>query len=286
MDELSRELGITLPKGSSAGLCIRSNIPKGMCHEVLIDGCRAFIEHTWSTVADHTYLVAAIDFDIAFANALRCRASTWQLAVVDFRLRLASLRSQSIAGLEPVAAQEPISPNRQEPTVSPLTATKEPIMTTEISKPSNPVVPSPYDSAKSAVRSGLYLGFVRMLVNASKPPAVRLVTKAFGAGAGKKAAAWLDKEKGHAMFSVAVGGLGLGAQALGWTGNAEWTAKINRLCQSAVSDGIAMGASTVAKELFGDLFEAFRAVSAQIDDLDDAPTCGRSKGSGEQEEPV
>jgi hypothetical protein len=143
-------------------------------------------------------------------------------------------------------------------------------MSTEISisKPSTSAVPSAYDSAKIAVRNGLHLGFVRTLVNASKPPAVRLVTKAFGSGAGKKAATWLETEKGHAMLSVAVGGLGLGAQALGWTGNAEWTAKINRLCQSAVSDGIAMGASSFAKEIFGELLNTFKTVSAQIDDLD------------------
>jgi len=143
-------------------------------------------------------------------------------------------------------------------------------MTTEISKPSASAVPVPsaYDSAKMAVRNGLHLGFVRTLVNASKPPAVRLVTKAFGSGAGKKAATWLETEKGHAMLSVAVGGLGLGAQALGWTGSAEWTAKINRLCQSAVSDGIAMGASSFAKEIFGELLNTFKTVSAQIDDLD------------------
>lgn len=269
MDELSRELGITFPKGTCSNLCPRSVIPIGMSYDVLIDGCRAVIEHTWHSV-ELRYLVSAIDFDSPHASALRCRANAWQLAVADFRLRLASLRSQSIAGLEPVAAQEPISPNRQEPTVSPLTTTKEPIMTTEISKPSASAVPVPsaYDSAKMAVRNGLHLGFVRTLVNASKPPAVRLVTKAFGSGAGKKAATWLETEKGHAMLSVAVGGLGLGAQALGWTGSAEWTAKINRLCQSAVSDGIAMGASSFAKEIFGELLNTFKTVSAQIDDLD------------------
>lgn len=81
-----------------------------------------------------------------------------------------------------------------------------------------------------------------------------------------------------AMFSVAVGGIGLGAQALGWTGGEKWTGRINRLCQLAVVDGIAMGASTVAKEVFGGMFAAFAAVSAQIDALDnDAPSAPSGK---------
>ena len=128
-------------------------------------------------------------------------------------------------------------------------------MSTEISKPSTQVVPSAYDSARNAVRSGLHLGFVRTLVNASKPPAVRLVMKAFGAGAGKKAAVWLDTDKGHAMFSVAVGGLGLG-------------------------DGIAMGASSFAKEVFGELLDAFKAVSVQIDALEQSAPSASSTETG------
>jgi hypothetical protein len=104
--------------------------------------------------------------------------------------------------------------------------------------------------------------------------------KAFGTGAGKKAAVWLDTDKGHAMFSVAVGGLGLGAQALGWTGGPEWTARINRLCQSAVSDGIAMGASSFAKEVFGELLDAFKAVSVQIDALEQSAPSTSSTETG------
>lgn len=270
MDDLNRELGITFPKGTCSTLCPRSAIPIGMCHDVLIDGCRATIEHTWDP-AELRYLVGAVGFDSP-PHRLQCRASTWQLAVAEFRLRLASLRSQ---GINCDSVQEPISLNRADAahTALPKAITKEPIMSTEISKPSASAVPSAYDSAKSAVQSGLYLGFVRTLVNAAKPPAVQLVTKAFGSAAGKKAAAWLDKEKGHAMFSVAVGGIGLGAQALGWTGGEKWTGKINRLCQLAVADGIAMGASTVAKEVFGGLFAAFAEVSAHIDALDnDTPS--------------
>lgn len=276
MDDLNRELGITFPKGTCSTLCPRSAIPIGMCHDVLIDGCRASIEHTWDAV-ESRYLVRAVGFDSPHAIALQCRASTWRSAVAEFRLRLASLRSQ---GINCDSAQEPVSLNRAEAahTALPKAITKEPIMSAEISKPSASAVPSPYDSAKSAVQSGLYLGFVRTLVNAAKPPAVQIVTKAFGSAAGKKAAAWLDKEKGHAMFSVAVGGIGLGAQALGWTGGEKWTGKINRLCQLAVADGIAMGASTVAKEVFGGLFAAFAAVSAQIDAIDnDAPSAPPEK---------
>lgn len=148
MDELSRQLGITFdPKRQPRpDLCAYSTIQRGMCHEVLIDGHPAFIEHTIDAT-ELPYIVGERNADPSAATTLRCRASTWRAAVVDFRIQLANHRIKGTTCwsrlCEPV--QEPTSlscADSAPDTVSPLTITKEPTMSTEISKPSASAVPS------------------------------------------------------------------------------------------------------------------------------------------------
>ena len=126
--------------------------------------------------------------------------------------------------------------------------------------------PSAYDTARRAVAEGMKRGAVAGLVTLVQPPAVRLVSKAFGQEAATRAERWLQTPTGEAAFSVLVGGVGLGAQALGLTG--KFTAKMNAICGEAVAQGIQGGAKTVLVGALGELFAAYTQAAAQIDAVD------------------
>lgn len=129
-------------------------------------------------------------------------------------------------------------------------------------------IPSAYETAKRAMGEGVKRAAVAGLVALVQPPALRLVAKGLGPEASKRAAKWLRTPTGEAAFSVIVGGVGLGAQALGLSG--KFTAKLNAVCAEAVAQGIQGGAKTALVGALGELLAAYTQAAAQFD-VDTAP---------------
>lgn len=139
------------------------------------------------------------------------------------------------------------------------TTEKKPMTTINLTS-----IPTAYETAKAAVVNGLKRGAVTVLVMSVRRPTVRLITKTLGKQAGAKANAWLNTNAGEAVFSVAVGGIGLGAQALGITG--KLTDKVNALCGEAITQGIHGGAKAILSGALGEIFAAYTEAAAKIEE--------------------
>lgn len=129
--------------------------------------------------------------------------------------------------------------------------------------------PSAFETTKRAMAEGMRRAAVAGLVALVQPPAVRLISKTLGPEASKRATKWLRTPTGEAAFSVIVGGVGLGAQALGLSGS--FTSKLNAVCAEAVAQGIQGGAKAVLVGALGELLAAYTQAAAQFDvDIDPA----------------
>lgn len=123
-------------------------------------------------------------------------------------------------------------------------------------------VPSAQDGVKRGVSEGIDLAKIKAGLAMVRPMVVPVIAKGLGPAAGKTAERWLKTDAGKAVFSVVVGGVGLGAQALGLTGT--WTPKIHEACVAAIRDGVANGAVAVLEGSFGQVLALYRIFAGQV----------------------